>query len=112
MTARWFPDPLGAVLLDLDGTLVDTTPDLVAAANKACIDCSPEPVDYEMPRPVASYGVRGLTGVVFGVGPGDAGLETLRLVFLAGYEAETCVRTQLFPGMADVLAELDRAGTP
>ncbi|WP_201507468.1 HAD hydrolase-like protein, partial [Escherichia coli] len=112
MTARRFPDPLGAVLFDLDGTLADTAPDLAAAANKVRTDRGLEPVDYEVLRPVASHGARGLIGVAFGVGPGDAEFETLRLAFLANYEAEICVRTQLFPGMADVLAELGRAGIP
>ena len=97
MTARRFPDPLGAVLFDLDGTLADTAPDLAAAANKVRTDRGLEPVDYEVLRPVASHGARGLIGVAFGVGPGDAEFETLRLAFLANYEAEICVRTQLFP---------------
>ena len=112
MRARQFPDPLGAVLFDLDGTLADTAPDLAAAANKVRTDRGLEPVDYEALRPVASHGARGLIGVACGVGPGDAEFESLRLAFLANYEAEICVRTQLFPGMAEVLLELGRAGIP
>ncbi|MCO5398325.1 HAD-IA family hydrolase [Ralstonia soli] len=111
MTGR-FPDPLGAVLFDLDGTLADTAPDLAAAANKVRTDRGLAPLAYEALRPVASHGARGLIGVAFGVGPEDAEFEPLRLAFLANYEAEICVRTRLFPGMGDVLAELGRAGIP
>lgn len=112
MTVSRFPEPLGAVLFDLDGTLADTAPDLAAAANKVRTDRGLEPLAYEALRPVASHGARGLIGVAFGVGPGDAEFESLRLAFLANYEAEICVRTRLFPGMDEVLAELGRAGIP
>jgi phosphoglycolate phosphatase len=112
MTARKFPNPPGAVLFDLDGTLADTAPDLAAATNKVRIERGLEPLAYEALRPVASHGARGLIGVAFGVGPQDAEFESLRLAFLANYEAEICVRTQLFPGMTNVLAELSRAGIP
>ncbi|CAJ0793497.1 N-acetylmuramic acid 6-phosphate phosphatase [Ralstonia condita] len=112
MMVRKFPNPLGAVLFDLDGTLADTAPDLAAAANKVRTDRGLEPLAYEALRPVASHGARGLIGVAFGVGPQDAEFESLRLAFLANYAAEICVRTRLFPGMTHVLAELGRAGIP
>ncbi|MFP4595619.1 HAD-IA family hydrolase [uncultured Ralstonia sp.] len=107
-----FPNPLGAVLFDLDGTLADTAPDLAAAANKVRTDRGLEPLAYEALRPMASHGARGLIGVAFGVGPGDAEFESLKHAFLANYEADICVHTRLFPGMDDVLAELGRAGVP
>lgn len=107
-----FPDPLGAVLFDLDGTLADTAPDLAAAANKVRVDRGLEPLAYETLRPMASHGARGLIGVAFGVGPEDAEFESLKHAFLANYEADICIHTRLFPGMDDVLAELGRAGVP
>ncbi|MGD7413067.1 HAD hydrolase-like protein, partial [Ralstonia pseudosolanacearum] len=112
MTTTRFPDPLGAVLFDLDGTLADTAPDLAAAANKVRVDRGLEPLAYEALRPMASHGARGLIGVAFGIGPEDAEFESLKHAFLANYEADICVHTRLFPGMDDVLAELGRAGVP
>lgn len=58
MTTTRFPDPLGAVLFDLDGTLADTVPDLAAAANKVRVDRGLEPLAYEALRPMASHGAR------------------------------------------------------
>lgn len=93
-----------AVLFDLDGTLADTAPDLAAAMNKVRIDRGLEPTPYELLRPVASAGARGLIGASFGLKPGDDGYEELRVAFLDNYEAAIAVHTVLFDGM-DALLE-------
>jgi len=101
-----------AVLFDLDGTLADTAPDLAAALNKLRADQGLEPVPLERLRPFASAGARGLVHAGFGAKPGDADYAALREAFLEAYRENTCVHTQLFPGIAELLAELARRALP
>lgn len=101
-----------AVLFDLDGTLADTAPDLAAAMNRVRLARGLEPAPYEVLRPVASAGARGLIGAAFGLGPEDAGYEELRVAFLDTYEAAIAEHTTLFEGIArllEALAEHDLA---
>jgi phosphoglycolate phosphatase len=97
-----------AVLFDLDGTLADTAPDLAAALNKLRADQGQEPVPRSRLRPFASAGARGLVHAGFGVKPGDGDYDALREAFLEAYRENTCVHTALFPGIAELLAELKR----
>jgi N-acetyl-D-muramate 6-phosphate phosphatase len=96
-----------AVLFDLDGTLADTAPDLAAAANKMRSDRGLESVPFERLRPLASAGARGLIGGAFGIGPDHHDFPSMREEFLANYEADICIETALFPGIGDLLDELD-----
>ena len=97
-----------AVLFDLDGTLADTAPDLAAALNRLRSEQGLPPLALERLRPFASAGARGLVHAGFGVKPGDADYAALREAFLEAYRENTCVETQLFPGIAELLAELGR----
>jgi N-acetyl-D-muramate 6-phosphate phosphatase len=97
-----------AVLFDLDGTLADTAPDLAAALNRLRSDQGLEPVPLARLRPFASAGARGLVHAGFGVKPGDEDYDSLRTAFLEAYRENTCVATALFPGIAELLAELAR----
>ncbi|VVE80571.1 HAD-IA family hydrolase [Pandoraea sputorum] len=101
-----------AVLFDLDGTLADTAPDLVAAVNKVRTDRGLPPGPYETLRLQASHGARGLIGSAFGVTPDDAAFPTLRDAFLANYEAALCVQSRLFEGIPGLLAALRERGMP
>jgi phosphoglycolate phosphatase len=101
-----------AVLFDLDGTLADTAPDLAAALNKLRADQGLEPVPLARLRPFASAGARGLVHAGFGVKPGDDDYNALREAFLEAYRENTCVETQLFPGIAELLAELGQRALP
>lgn len=98
------------VLFDLDGTLADTAPDLAAAANRLRLERALEPLPLEVLRPLASHGARGLVGRALGLAPGAPGYEEARLQFLAHYEQALCVHTQLFPGMAETLQQLEADG--
>lgn len=99
---------LKAVLFDLDGTLADTAPDLAAALNRLRADQGLAPVALEKLRPFASAGARGLVHAGFGVKPGDADYAALREAFLEAYRENTCVETRLFPGIAELLDELEQ----
>ncbi len=98
------------VLFDLDGTLVDTAPDLAAAANRQRADRGFEPLPLEQLRPMASHGARGLIGLALGRAPGDADYEPLRQQFLDYYEQALCVHSRLFSGMESTLGALERSG--
>ncbi|TAM52885.1 MAG: phosphoglycolate phosphatase [Paraburkholderia sp.] len=99
-----------AALFDLDGTLADTAPDLVAAVNKMRRDRGLEFVPVEQLRSFASAGARGLIGGAFGIGPDDREFAPMREEFLANYETDLCAETTLFPGIAELLDALDARG--
>ena len=96
-----------AVLFDLDGTFADTAADLAAAMNRLREEQGLEPLPVERMRPFASAGARGMIAASFGLKPGQAEYEALRSAFLELYEESTCVETRLFPGVADLLDELE-----
>jgi len=69
-----------------------------------------EPTPYEILRPQASAGARGMIGVSFGLTPQDAGYEELRLGFFNNYEAAMAVHSILFDGVAELLSGISDAG--
>jgi 2-phosphoglycolate phosphatase len=99
-----------AVLFDLDGTLADTAPDLAAAINQVQRARGLEPSPYELLRPVASAGARGLIGAAFGMKPGDDGYQALAAEFLDNYAAAIASHTVLFDGVAALLETLHQRG--
>lgn len=101
-----------AVLFDLDGTLIDSAPDLAGAANELRALHGLAPLPYDELRPMVGAGARGMVGVAFGVAPGHERFEGLRDHFLALYEARMLRETAVFESMAPVLTALDRAGLP
>jgi N-acetyl-D-muramate 6-phosphate phosphatase len=98
------------VLLDLDGTLADTAPDLAAAVNRMRIARGIEPLPVTELRPYVSHGARGMVRRAFDVTPDDARYQELRNEFLREYEAALCVDSALFPGMDDTLQRLEQLG--
>lgn len=91
------------VFFDLDGTLADTAPDLVAAANLLRTARGLEPLPYETLRPKASAGARGLIEGAFGYDNNHPQFEELRDEFLENYEKNICVHSKLFEGMPELL---------
>lgn len=98
--------PSRAVLFDFDGTLADTAADLAAAVNRMRTEQGHEPLPLEKLRPFASAGARGLVHAAFGVKPGDAEYNAMRESFLGFYAERVCKETRLFPGIAELLREL------
>ena len=100
------------VLFDLDGTLIDSAPDLAGAANAMRLARGMEPLEVEMLRPMVGSGARGMVGLALGVRPGDDTFDALRNEFLERYEACLLERTAVFAAMTPVLDALERAGMP
>lgn len=101
-----------AVLFDLDGTLADTAPDLAGALNALLEEQRRPPLPVAAARPVTSSGARGMLKVGFGIDPSHAEYEVLKTRFLDLYAARVCVETELFAGIADLLATLDARAVP
>ncbi len=99
-----------AVLFDLDGTLADTAPDLAAAVNWLRTERGLEPTPYEVLRPTASAGARGMIGAAFGLAPGDDGYEDLRLAWFDRYQVAMSEHTTLFEGVVELLEGITEAG--
>ncbi len=99
-----------AVLFDLDGTLVDSAPDLAGAANDLRARHGRPPLPFEALRPVVGTGARGMLQVAFGLAPGDADFEAFRSEFLAIYESRMLRETRVFGAMVPVLARLEAVG--
>lgn len=100
------------VLFDLDGTLVDTAPDLAAAVNALREAEGLAPLPFNALRPVCSQGARGLLRRAFDIGPDDAPFEGLRARFLERYASCLAQRSRPFPGIETLLQHLDRANMP
>ena len=101
-----------AVLFDLDGTLVDSAPDLAGAANDLRLERGLEPLPYARLRPMVGTGARGMVGAAFGLAPGEAGFDALRDAFLARYAQRLLQSTRVFDSVVPVLGALDAAGLP
>ena len=100
-----------AVLFDLDGTLVDTAPDMVRALIEVQSSEGDGAIDYDIARAYVSNGSAGLVNLAF-PDADDNDRERLRLKFLEVYAEAVCVDSTLFPGLDMLLDELDRAGHP
>ena len=99
-----------AVLFDLDGTLADTAPDLGYVLNQLRTARGLPPLPLAATRPVTSNGVRGLLKIGFDMTPEHADYAQLKDEFLALYAANLHRETRLFPGMQELLAELEQRG--
>jgi phosphoglycolate phosphatase len=96
-----------AVLFDLDGTLVDSAPDLAGAINELRLARGLDALPYEQLRPMVGSGARGMVGVAFGLAPGDAGSEVLKDEFLDRYARRLLQETTVFDTMQTVLQRLE-----
>ena len=97
-----------AVFFDLDGTLVDTAPDMVGALQDLQTSYGIEPVPYELGRSHVSNGAVGLLSLAF---PDETITPESPLLceFIDRYTAQVCTKSVLFDGIAALLNQLDDA---
>ena len=100
-----------AVLFDLDGTLIDTAPDMVAVLQAMQDDHGQVPVDYELGRSYVSNGAVGLLRLGFPDADDDR-IEALRPDFLSRYLDRISESSALFPGLDRLVDTLDAHARP
>ena len=98
---------IDAVLFDLDGTLIDTAPDMGAALNNLLIEENLESLPLSTIRPLVSQGGLVLTRLGFAGKVPDAEIEALRLRYLDHYHAIVADEARLFDGYSEILDELE-----
>jgi 2-phosphoglycolate phosphatase len=110
MTLRTVAGEVKAVLFDLDGTLIDSAPDLGSAADKMRRDRGLPSLPDAAYRPMAGAGARGMLSVAFGIGPDSAEFAAMREEFFTNYEQCMTQRTYVFDGVGAMLRQLEAQG--
>jgi 2-phosphoglycolate phosphatase len=100
-----------AVFFDLDGTLVDTAPDMVGLLQRLQREHGIDPVSYELGRSYVSNGAIGLLTLGFPELEVQFGDE-LHQHFLEQYSESICVESRVFDGLGGLLDQLDEMGCP
>lgn len=100
-----------ALLFDLDGTLLDTAPDMGGALNRLRAEHGRDPLPPAAIRPVVSHGAARLVRLGFPQAEGDE-FERLRLRFLELYSQHLAEGTQPFPGLLEVLEVIEQRQLP
>ena len=99
-----------AVLFDLDGTLIDSAPDLGAAADKMRVARGMPSLPLDSYRHMAGAGARGMLGIAFDMTPDHPDFERMREEFFVNYENAMTERTVIFEGVEELVAALVREG--
>ncbi len=94
------------ILFDLDGTLVDTAPDLAYALNLQRELHGLAHLPMEAIRPFASHGSKGLLNIGFDLTPEDETFEEMRAEYLDLYDQVFTRSPVLFDGVEELLAKL------
>ena len=98
------------ILFDLDGTLLDTAPDLADALNTVLVENQHSPLPFADIRPVVSHGGIALIELGFRLDRADPAFEALRQRLLEVYRENVSRRTQPFPGITELLDNIEQRG--
>jgi phosphoglycolate phosphatase len=95
------------VLFDLDGTLVDTVPDIARALGVALAGTGVPPLSLDTVKRMVGDGARELIRRALAFAPSDAAVEEAAFGrFLTSYRENVCLDSQLYPGVREGLAAL------
>lgn len=100
-------EKIDAVLFDLDGTLLDTAPDLAATLNALLRTQHLPPLPLSSIRPLVSAGVAGLLKLGFDINETTPTFPYLRQAFIKYYSQHSTELTQLFPDVDKVINYLE-----
>lgn len=98
------------VLFDLDGTLIDTAPDMAAALDQLCREEDQLLLPFDKVRPVVSDGSVALVKLAFGHGLEEERLEYLKTRYLDIYKQNIATHSKLFEGTQAVLNHIEKQG--
>lgn len=101
---------MALILFDLDGTLLDTAPDLGAALNAQRSEHRLAPLPLERIRPLVSHGSPALLKLGFGVEPNDSRYASMRARLLDIYRGCLSDETRFFPGWNQCYRSWNAAG--
>ena len=101
---------LQLILFDLDGTLLDTAPDLGLALNIQRQRHGLVPLSQSRIRPYASHGSKGLLSIGFGLTPAHVDFDDMREEYLAIYDEVMTQSPTLFEGMKELLEAIEGRG--
>jgi len=104
--------PISCILFDLDGTLVDTAPDLLNALNVVLAADGLEACSMERARPIVSHGHMAMLRAAFGEHQTEIDAKRRQRLFLDYYTANICRVSALFETMPEVLETLEAQGKP
>lgn len=99
-----------AVLFDLDGTLLDTAPDLTGAINELRVENGQDTLPPSDLAPMCSYGARGMLLAGLGMDHEDPGYDEARSRFIELYRARMTQDTRPFDGMRDIVRHIVDSG--
>lgn len=108
MTVADSTHPIDTVLFDLDGTLIDTAPDMAAALEILCDEEQQERLPYSQVRPIVSNGSVALVTLAFGDTLDEEVLNRLKTRYLEIYQDHLAVHSRLFDEMEELLLQLEK----
>jgi phosphoglycolate phosphatase len=101
---------IDVVLFDLDGTLIDSAPDLGAAVDRMRVKRGMTSLPLDNYRPMAGAGARGMLQIGFDMTPAHTDFAAMREEFFQEYERDLTANTVVFDEVADMLIAIEAAG--
>ncbi len=106
---KTLPDDIRGVFFDLDGTLLDSAPDLYVALQAQCAEEGVPAPPYDVVRAVVSRGATAVLRCAFAA-RGEAALAQLVPRYLALYQVVMAQQTRTFAGIDELLARIEARG--